>query len=167
MDFPVRDNLVLSDAGRPPFGRWWALSQPALLSNARALIERFRIATPGPLTPVDKLSGGNQQKVVVAREVDEEAALIIAAQATRGLDVDATRFVMDEMVAASQRGAGVLYISTELEEIMALSDTIGVIYEGRIVGLIPAAEASLETIGLWMAGEAVASGGALAAREGA
>ncbi len=160
MGFPVCDNLLLSDVDRPPFGQWWALSQPEMLRHARALIERFRIATSSPLTLVDKLSGGNQQKVVIAREVGEEVDLIVAAQPTRGLDVDATRFVMDNMLAARQRGAGVLYISTDLEEILALSDTVGVMYEGRIVGLLPAAEASLETIGLWMAGEPAAEAAA-------
>ncbi len=157
MGFPVRDNLVLSDVEQPPFGTALRLEQSAMLKNARKMIARFKISTPGPMTLVEKLSGGNQQKVVAAREVGDDVDLIIAAQATRGLDVEATRFVMDSMVAARDRGAGVLYISTELEEILALCDTIAVLFEGQLVGVISAEEATVEKIGLWMAGDRAAA----------
>jgi simple sugar transport system ATP-binding protein len=105
------------------------------------------------MTFVEKLSGGNQQKVVLAREVAKNVDLIIAAQPTRGLDVDATRFVFEIILDARHNGAGVLYISTELEEIMALSDTIGIIYDGRLVGALPGEKADVRTVGLLMAGE--------------
>ena len=157
MEFPLRDNLVLSTVGNSPFGEWWRINNSALLDNANDLINRFRIATPSPDTLATKLSGGNQQKVVVAREVGQSVDLIIASQPTRGLDVDAMRFVFEIILAARENGAGILYISTELEEIMGLSDTIGVLYEGKLNGVFPADKVNKETVGLLMAGEELES----------
>jgi simple sugar transport system ATP-binding protein len=151
--FPVRDNLALSSIGAAPYWNGWRIDYKELLSLARERIQRFRIATPGPMTQVEKLSGGNQQKVVLAREAAQRVDLIIACQATRGLDVDATRFVFEMMLEARMNGAGVLYISTELEEIMALSDTIAVIYQGQLAGILPRENADIKMVGLLMAGE--------------
>ncbi len=153
MDFTVRDNFVLDRVAKKPYGNPWSLNLKVILENALDLIKRFNIHTPDAKTEVQKLSGGNQQKVVLARETGQPVDLIIAVQPTRGLDVDASRFVFDTMLAARAQGAGILYISTELEEIMGLSDTIGVLYEGEQIGSMPGAEADLQTIGLLMAGE--------------
>ena len=153
MKFPVRNNLVLSTIKREPFGTWWRINRSALQTHAKDLIRRFRIYTPSQMTLVEKLSGGNQQRVVLAREVAKNVDLIIAGQATRGLDVDATRFVFDIILTARENGAGILYISTELEEIMTLSDTIGIIYEGQLTGILPAEQANINTVGMLMAGE--------------
>ena len=101
------------------------------------------------------LSGGNQQKLVLARELGEKVDLVIAVYPTRGLDIDATHFVFDTMLKARDEGAAVLYISTELEEILQLSDRIGVLYEGRLQGIMPQAEAEVTKIGLMMAGREV------------
>ena len=157
MDFSVRDNLVLTKVGHPPFGSKWGMNIGLMMNNALDLIKRFNISTPSPMTLLNKLSGGNQQKVVLARETGKPVDFILAVQPTRGLDIDATRFVHEVMLAAREHGAAILYISTELEEIIGLSDTICVIYEGKLVGRVPADQADLQTIGLLMAGEHVFS----------
>lgn len=155
LDFTVQENLVLNTIDRPAFKNLFGMKFRSILSNAVDKIKKFNIFTPGPNTIVKKLSGGNQQKVVLARETGQPVDLIIAVQPTRGLDVDATRFVYDTMLAARDAGAAVLYISTELEEIMGLSDTIGVLFSGELIGTVPANIADLKTIGLLMAGERV------------
>lgn len=156
-DFSIEDNLVLSHVSEKPFGGVFYLNKEAITSNAQSLIRRFNIATPAPTVSVSKLSGGNQQKVVLAREMSRPVDLIIAAQPTRGLDIDATRFVFDTILAARDMGAAVLYISTELEEIISLCDQIGVIFNGQICGILPSGDASLETLGLLMTGESLES----------
>lgn len=118
-------------------------------------MEQFRVSASGPRELAGNLSGGNQQKVVLAREVGEKVDLIVAVYPTRGLDIDATHFVFETMLKARDEGAAVLYISTELEEIMTLSDRIGVLYEGTLMDIMPGKEASVEKIGLLMAGERV------------
>jgi general nucleoside transport system ATP-binding protein len=153
MDFSVGDNCVLDRINRKPYGNFWNLSVKAIQKNARELIKRFNIYTPNTKTEAQKLSGGNQQKVVLARETGQPVDLIIAVQPTRGLDVDATRFVYDTMLAARGQGAAILYITTELEEIMGLSDTIGVLFEGELIGSMLGEGAELQTVGLLMAGE--------------
>ena len=119
-------------------------------------LRQFHVAASGPAEQARNLSGGNQQKVVLAREVGEKVDLIIAVYPTRGLDIDATHFVFDTMLKARDEGAAVLYISTELEEILSVSDRIGVLYEGTLMGIIPGEGAQVEKIGLMMAGEQVA-----------
>ena len=155
MEFPVMENFVLSSVGNQPFGKWWLINSKTLLDHAKEMIARFRIATPSPKTVTSKLSGGNQQKVVLAREVGKSVDLIIASQPTRGLDVDAMRFVFEIILSARENGAGVLYFSTELEEIIGLSDTIGILYEGKLNGVFPAEHIDVQTIGILMAGEKV------------
>jgi general nucleoside transport system ATP-binding protein len=158
MDFSVGENCVLDRVERKPYGRPWFLSLKAIQENARELIKRFNVYTPDTNTEAGKLSGGNQQKVVLARETGQPVDIVIAVQPTRGLDVDATRFVFDTMLAAREQGAGILYITTELDEIMGLSDTIGVLFEGELIGTLPGAGAELQTVGLLMAGERVNAG---------
>ena len=116
------------------------------------LIERHDIRGGGPDLPARQLSGGNLQKVVLAREIGREPRVLLAVQPTRGLDPGATRFVMDQVLALRDAGAAVLYISTELDEVLAVADRIGVMCAGRLVGVMRRDEADLGRIGLMMAG---------------
>jgi simple sugar transport system ATP-binding protein len=126
--------------------------QRAIDANARKLIEDFDVRTPSPYVPVKKLSGGNQQKVIVARELSHDVKLLVANQPTRGLDVGSIEYIHKEIIVMRDRGVGVLLVSAELDEIMALSDRIAVMYRGEIVATVDAATATREQLGLWMAG---------------
>ena len=112
----------------------------------------FGILASSPDTPVQTLSGGNQQKVVVAREIGRKPRVLIAFQATWGLDPGATRFVIDQIIALRNRGGSVLYISSELDEVLMLGDRIGVISNGRLLGIVPRTKVDITKIGLMMAG---------------
>jgi ABC-type uncharacterized transport system ATPase subunit len=148
----IAANLVLRDVRRRPFSRAAWLSPSAIEANAKRLIDSYAIRAPGPATLARQLSGGNQQKVVVAREIDRKPRVLIALQATWGLDPGATRFVLDEVLALRAAGAAVLYISSELEEVLAIGDRIGVLHAGRLIGLVERKDVDLEAIGLMMAG---------------
>ena len=153
MRFSIARNLILKAFQRLPFCRHWLLQRSAIATYANSAIQSFDIrATSGKLQ-VNQLSGGNQQKVVLARELSGEPALIIAMQPTRGLDVGATEYVQTALLAERSRGAAILYISTELEEVMAMSDRIAVLYEGQILAVLEAATATSAELGLLMAGE--------------
>jgi ABC-type uncharacterized transport system ATPase subunit len=152
MEYSVANNLVLSRHDLPPFARGPWLSFGAILTEARRLIQSFDIRTPSPNVRVGTLSGGNQQKAVIARELARPVRLVVAAQPTRGLDVGSTEAVHQRLLAARGSGSGVLLVSAELDEILALSDRIAVIYQGRVVADIPAAAADRSQIGLLMAG---------------
>lgn len=153
MRFSIARNLILKAFQLLPFCRHWLLQRSAIDANANHAIQTFDIrATSGNLR-VNQLSGGNQQKVVLARELAGEPELIIAMQPTRGLDVGATEYVQKALLAERSRGAAMLYISTELEEVMAMSDRIAVLYEGQFLAVLDAETATVETIGLLMAGE--------------
>jgi general nucleoside transport system ATP-binding protein len=152
LSFSVRDNLVLCTYYRAPFAMGVEIDFPVLLKNATDLMATFDIRAPGAMTPVGSLSGGNQQKVIVARELSREVKLVIANQPTRGLDVGSIEFIHKRIVQARDRGAAVLLISAELDEILSLSDRIAVMYKGRILETLDAASASRERIGLLMAG---------------
>lgn len=146
----VAENLVLDDVDRVCRRR--IVSPKLIREQALELIERFQIKTPSPDTPMASLSGGNQQRVVLARALTREPKVLVAAQPTHGLDVGAIEYMTEQLRAAADRGVAVLLISTELEEILALSDRIAVIHRGRILGSFPRAEADLERIGLMMGG---------------
>jgi simple sugar transport system ATP-binding protein len=152
LGYSVVDNLVLCDYYRPPFSMHGVIQPQVLESNAVKLINEFDVRTPSPYNPAGKLSGGNQQKVIVARELSRPVKLLIANQPTRGLDVGSIEYIHKEIVAMRDRGVAVLLISAELDEIMALSDRIAVMYRGQIVTTVPAGEVSREQLGLWMAG---------------
>ena len=123
--------------------------QPQVLeSNAVKLIEDYDVRTPSPYNPAGKLSGGNQQKVIVARELSRPVKLLIANQPTRGLDVGSIEYIHKEIVAMRDRGVAVLLVSAELDEIMALSDRIAVMYRGQIVTTVPAGEVTREQLGV-------------------
>jgi general nucleoside transport system ATP-binding protein len=151
--FSVAENLILDTYDRPPFASGVNLKLPAIRANATALIEEFDVRTGSPATPAGTLSGGNQQKVILAREVGREHKVLIASQPTRGLDVGSIEFVHRRIVEQRDHGVAVVIVSSELDEIYALADRIAVMYEGRITGFrdpdVPAAE-----LGRLMAGGA-------------
>jgi ABC-type uncharacterized transport system ATPase subunit len=153
-------NLMLRDSDRLPYARRGILRPAARDRKAIALIRSFDIRATGPAAPVARLSGGNQQKVVVARELDRAPAVLVTHQATWGLDPGATRFVLDQLVDLRNRGAAVLFISSELEEVLAISDRIAVLSGGRFAGVQEKAKSGaafdLARIGLWMAGQEAA-----------
>ncbi len=152
LNYPVADNMILSDYYGEPFSHRGILDEDHIAENARNLVKQFDIRTPSIFTPASSLSGGNQQKVIVARELARSPHLLIANQPTRGLDVGSIEFIHDQTVVARDAGAGVLLVSAELDEIMSLSDRILVMYQGQIMAEVSAAEATREQLGLLMAG---------------
>lgn len=148
----VADNLLLETFEQEPYSRRGWMRSGIIARHAQQLMQRFDIRAPGPKTVVRALSGGNQQKVILARALGHNPKLLIAMQPTRGLDVGAIAYIHSQIVAARDRGCAVLVISSELEEIMALSDVISVIYEGQIAETRPTAETDLIRIGFLMAG---------------
>jgi ABC-type uncharacterized transport system ATPase subunit len=152
LSYTVADNMVLCNYYLPPFARGMVLQQEKVDENARRLIKDFDVRTPSPYVPTSKLSGGNQQKVIVARELSRNVKLVIASQPTRGLDVGSIEYIHKEIVIMRDRGVGVLLISAELDEIMSLSDRIAVMYRGQIVATVNTKDANREQLGLWMAG---------------
>jgi simple sugar transport system ATP-binding protein len=151
LEFALAENLVLHDYGKEPFSRFGWLNPRRLMSWARRVLQEFDVRGGGPRTRASALSGGNQQKVVVAREVERNPRVLIAAQPTRGLDVGAIEFVHRRLVEQRDNGKGVLLVSLELDEILSLSDRILVIYEGRIVGEFTP-DATEEELGIAMTG---------------
>jgi general nucleoside transport system ATP-binding protein len=151
LEFSIAENIALHDYGRPPDSRWGWLFPRRLAERARRLISEFDVRGGGPLTPAGGLSGGNQQKVVAAREIERDPKILIAAQPTRGLDVGAIEYLHRRIVTERDEGRAVLLLSLELEEILSLSDRVLVIYEGEIVGE-HAGDVSEDEIGLEMLG---------------
>jgi ABC-type uncharacterized transport system ATPase subunit len=150
--FPVRDNLVLCSYYRSPFAKGIELDFPVIEQQAEELVNTFDIRTPSIQTSAGSLSGGNQQKVIVARELARPVKLLIASQPTRGLDVGSIEFIHQRIVEARDKGTAVLLISAELDEIMSLSDRIAVMYKGHILDTLDAQAATREQLGLLMAG---------------
>ena len=137
LDFSLAENIALHDFDEAPYSRLGWLYPRRMVANARRLIEEFDVRGGGPQTPASSLSGGNQQKVILAREVARSPQVLIAAQPTRGLDVGAIEFIHRRLVEQRDAGRGVLLVSFELDEILSLADRILVVYEGRIVGEYP------------------------------
>jgi ABC-type uncharacterized transport system ATPase subunit len=152
MQYPVADNLVLCTYYVSPFCRHGVLQNVAIGLNAENLIKRFDIRTPSAYVPTSTLSGGNQQKVIVARELSRKINVLVANQPTRGLDVGSIEYIHHEIVKMRDSGIGVLLISAELDEIQALSDRIAVMYHGQIVAILPASQVTRDELGLMMAG---------------
>ena len=150
--FPVSDNLILNTYYLPPYAKGVNLQQDTIMQTSENLIRDFDIRTPSPLVNVGSLSGGNQQKVIVARELSRPIHLLIASQPTRGLDVGSIEYIHKQILAKRDEGAAVLVVSTELDEVMELSDRIAVMYRGKIVAIVPSQQATKEYIGLLMAG---------------
>ncbi len=152
LSFPVAENLVLNTYYIKPFARFVFLNQERILSEAEQRVREYDVRTPSVLTPVSNLSGGNQQKVIVAREFSRPIKLLIASQPTRGLDVGSIEYIHRRIIEKRDDGTAILLVSPELDEVLSLSDRIAVMYEGEIVDIIPAEEATRERIGLLMAG---------------
>jgi simple sugar transport system ATP-binding protein len=151
LDFSLAENLALHDYRTPPESRFGWLFPRRLVERARRLLKEFDVRGGGPQTPAAALSGGNQQKVVVAREVSRDPRVLVAAQPTRGLDVGAIEFVHRRLVTERDEGRAIMLVSFELEEILSLSDRILVVYEGRIVAEYPP-DVSEEVLGFAMTG---------------
>jgi simple sugar transport system ATP-binding protein len=153
LSYSIIDNMALCDYYYPPFSQAGVIQPKALDENARKLIQAFDVRTPSPFVSAGKLSGGNQQKVIVARELSRAGVkLVIANQPTRGLDVGSIEYIHSEIIEMRDRGIAVLLISAELDEVMALSDRIAVMYRGQIVAVVETKNTTREQLGLWMAG---------------
>jgi simple sugar transport system ATP-binding protein len=149
--FSIAENLVLDMYDQPPFARGISMSPAKVLENARSRIKEFDVRTPSEMLAAGTLSGGNQQKVVMARELSRPLRLLIASQPTRGVDVGSIEFLHRRIVAERDNGTPVMIVSTELDEVMELADRIAVLYKGKLVGIVPAAT-SRDVLGLMMAG---------------
>jgi simple sugar transport system ATP-binding protein len=150
----VEDNLALREFYRPPLSRRCWLDRQSFRKLASARMAQFGVRAGGPEAPTRTLSGGNQQKIVVAREIGRNPRVLIAVQPTSGLDPGATRFVIDQVLALRAAGGAVLYISAELEEVLTLGDRIAVIHDGRLSDAVPREQVDVTEVGLMMAGVA-------------
>ncbi|MFD1178521.1 ABC transporter ATP-binding protein [Paenibacillus puldeungensis] len=152
LDFTISENMILETYYKAPFNKGGFLQNAEIEKHAKSLVEQFDVRTPSVETKARSLSGGNQQKAIIAREIDKNPDLLIAAQPTRGLDVGAIEFVHKQLIEQRDQGKAVLLISFELDEILNVSDRIAVIYEGRIVGEVLPKETNDQELGLMMAG---------------
>ncbi len=152
LSYSVADNMMLCDYYQPRFSKGAVIHQNRVDANAQKLIKEYDVRTPSAFVNAGKLSGGNQQKVIVARELSRPVKLVIASQPTRGLDVGSIEYIHKEIIVMRDRGVAVLLISAELDEILSLSDRIAVMYQGQIVATVDRKDASREQLGLWMAG---------------
>ena len=151
----ISENLVLREYGKPPFANHSIINKAAIRKNAAEKMKQYQVRASGKSgidTLVKLLSGGNQQKLIIARELNDHAKVIVASQPTRGLDIGATEFVRQQLIDQRNAGKGVMLISADLEEIMALSDRIAVLFGGKIVGILDREEATVQKIGLLMGG---------------
>ena len=153
LDFTLEQNLVLQRYKEPQFEKGGFIKRDSVRSYAQQLIEKFDVRSgQGPITVVRSMSGGNQQKAIIARELDRDKPLIVAVQPTRGLDVGAIEYIHSQLVAERDRGKAVLLVSLELDEVMSLSDRILVMYEGEIVGQLDPKKTTVSELGLYMSG---------------
>ncbi|HEY4553538.1 MAG TPA: ABC transporter ATP-binding protein [Bacillaceae bacterium] len=159
LDFPIGENMVLQSYYQSPFSKRGILDFKEIYKKASALIQEFDVRTPSEHTPARALSGGNQQKAIIGREVDRDPDLLIAAQPTRGLDVGAIEFIHRRLIEQRDKGKAVLLISFELDEILNVSDRIAVIYEGKIVAVVDPKATTEQELGLLMAGSRQAEAG--------
>ncbi len=151
-ELSVEENLMMEDHGRPPFARGLFLSFPEIARHVDRLVGDFEIKTPSRNTPLSNLSGGNIQKLILARALARRPSVLIAAQPTRGVDIGSTEYIHRRLVEQREAGTATLLISEDLDEVRNLSDRVAVMFEGRIMGVLPRAEASVERLGLMMAG---------------
>jgi simple sugar transport system ATP-binding protein len=153
LDLSVMTNLMIKDFASAPFARRGILDARRAIKHSVTLMKQYDIRAAGPHVPMRSLSGGNQQKCVLAREIHRGPRFLVAAQPTRGLDVGAAEFVQRQLLAHREAGAGILLISVELDEILSLSDRIAVMVRGRFVQVVDARDVDVEVLGLLMAGE--------------
>ena len=151
LSFPLADNLVLTSYYRKPYAHGIIRDPAAILRDATTSIERYDIRTPSATVNASTLSGGNQQKAVVAREFDRDLKLLVLDQPTRGLDVGSIEFIHRQVIAKRDAGTAVLLVSAELDEVLEMSDRIGVMFEGRIVAVVDGRTADKNEVGLLMA----------------
>ncbi len=151
-EFTVAENLMLVAYEQPPYTRHGILNRPAISDRCLDLVDRYGVKTPSVDTPTRHLSGGNIQKVVIAREFTSDASVLVVAQPTRGVDIGAAEYIHERLLEQRAAGAAILLISEDLDEVMQLSDRIIVLLEGRIMGAVARADASVNDIGLLMSG---------------
>jgi general nucleoside transport system ATP-binding protein len=151
-DFSVAENLILRDHADSAYSDGLFLNFQRIAARAKQLITDFDVKTPSQETPLKHLSGGNIQKLILARELSRNPRVLIAAQPTRGVDIGATEYIHRMLIAQRQQGTATLLISEDLDEILNLSDRIAVLYEGRIIGIVDRDAADAQTLGLMMAG---------------
>jgi simple sugar transport system ATP-binding protein len=154
-EFSVQENVFLHEHASPKFTHGIFLDFGKMAAHARTLVSEFAVKTPGLDTPIKNLSGGNIQKLIMARELSRQPKILIAAQPTRGVDIGATEYIHQRLLEQRANGKAILLISEDLDEIRNLSDRIAVIYEGRIMGVVNRGQATVEEIGLMMAGESM------------
>lgn len=152
LDYSVGANMVLQTYYKPPFSKAGVLNFKEISKKAKKIIEEFDVRTPSESTLARSLSGGNQQKAIIGREIDRDPDLLIAAQPTRGLDVGAIEYIHKRLIEQRDHGKAVLLVSFELDEVMNVSDRIAVIYEGEIVAIVKPKETTEQELGLLMAG---------------
>jgi simple sugar transport system ATP-binding protein len=151
----ITENTIMKSYRQAPISTGWQINFTNARKNARSLKKKYDILAPSVETLARKLSGGNLQKVILAREISSEPTLMVAVQPTRGLDVGAIEAIQTLLLEQRENGTAVLLISEELEELLALSDRIAVIYDGRIMGIVDADKADINEIGLMMTGSIV------------
>ncbi len=156
-DFSVAENLILQDHIRPPYSNGIFLNFKKIASHADAMIKQFNVKTPNQETPVKNLSGGNIQKMILARELARRPRVLIAAQPTRGVDIGAIEYIHNQLLLQRAEGLATLLISEDLDEIRALSDRIIVVFAGEIMGIVDNDQTTTEALGLMMAGERMAA----------
>jgi len=152
MGYSVADNLVLNRYYQPPYARGPRLDYDKIAADGQTLVEKFDVRTPSIDTLAGSLSGGNKQKVIVAREFSRPVKLLIANQPTRGIDVGSIEYIHNQIIEQRDAGSAVLLVSAELDEILSLADRVAVMFDGHIVKILPIAEATRERLGLLMAG---------------
>jgi simple sugar transport system ATP-binding protein len=156
-EFTVAENIFLHDHTAPAYARGVFLRAGAMRQHAQDLVQRFQVKTPTLETPLKNLSGGNIQKLILARELSRHPKLLIAAQPTRGVDIGATEYIHQQLLVQRAAGTAILLISEDLDEIFELSDRIAVMYEGRIMGVVARGEATPAQLGLLMSGVAAST----------
>jgi simple sugar transport system ATP-binding protein len=153
LEATIAENLVVDRYYRPPIARYGVMSPRVIRNQSEALMEEFDIRAAGYDSPMDSLSGGNMQKVVLAREFSADPALLIAAQPTRGVDIGASEFIHNQLIAKRDDGKAILLVSADLSEVMNLSDRIAVMYKGKITGVFQnSPDLTEEELGLYMLG---------------
>ena len=157
MAYPIADNMVLNNYYLKPYAKGIVMNNNAIWENSERLVAKYDVRTPSIMASAGSLSGGNKQKVIVAREFSRPIKLLIANQPTRGIDVGSIEFIHKQIVAQRDEGIAVLLVSAELDEVLSLADRVAVMFDGKIVKTLPIAEATRERVGLLMAGSDVAN----------
>jgi simple sugar transport system ATP-binding protein len=152
LDYPATDNLALRDFNRAPFSRAGFMNAGFLQNHAREIVQKYDVRLQSIDQPAQFLSGGNQQKLILGRELEADPKILVAMQPTKGLDVGAIEFVQKMILQQRDSGKAVLYISTELEHLLAVSDRIAVMFGGQILGMLQPGEATAEQLGMLMSG---------------